>query len=110
MTNFLLAAAVVCLAVIAWVLRRVQCGLVFIAHLMELNRSWAEAFCRRQLSGPEHTCDGKRIWIRRGLDRNCNFYFDLGTGNESSEITEFGGSICNTGARADVDAKEGRPV
>lgn len=106
MTNFLIAAVVVCLALIARMLWRIQQALVVIVQRMEMNRSWTETFWRRQLSGPEHACDGKRIWIRRSLDRNRDFDWDLRTGNGASEITDLGGSICNARARADVDAKE----
>lgn len=107
MTNFLIAAAVVCLALIARMLWRIQQALARISQDIELTQQWDRDFWRERLDGPQHACDSKRIWIRRGLDRHCQFVWDLGIARSPHEITGLGGSIAEAEGGADVDAKKG---
>lgn len=113
MTNFLiaavvicLAAAVVCLAAIAWLLICIQETLSKIYKECWVSRLNYREFWEKNLSGPSHACDSKRMWIRRSLERECYLRWDLGPGNGSGKITDLGGSICQVMTGTDVNAKE----
>lgn len=113
MTNFLiaavvicLAAAVVCLAAIAWLLICIQETLSKIYKEFWVSQRENKYFWRANLSGPDHTFAGKRLWIRRSPDRYCHLVWNVGAWDGSNEITDLGGSMCGAEVGTNVDAKE----
>lgn len=98
-------AIVACLGVIAWVLICIQETLSKIYKEFWVSQWENRDFWRANLSGPDHTCAGERLWIRRSPDRYCHLVWDVGSRNASSEITDLGGSLPRKNG-TDVDAKE----